>query len=86
MTFDSVRPLLDCSRDIRVAAAGQIDDLLAAIEGVAQERLEQPAAVRGGWRGGRGASEDVTTPVRDAPGSVGGAVKMRRKITGRTAR
>ena len=37
--FLSERPLLDCSRDIRLAAAGQVDLLLAAIESAAQERI-----------------------------------------------
>jgi hypothetical protein len=81
-----VRPLLDCSRDIRLAAAGQIDDLLAAIESAAQERITRLQQSVAADAAAVGASEVATRPAPHAPGSVAGAVKMRRKITGRTAR
>lgn len=82
----SVRPLLDCPRDIRLAAAGQIDELLAAIERAAQERISRLQQSVAADAAAVGTSGDATRPVSAAPGRVAGAVKMRRKITGRTVR
>lgn len=82
----SERPLLDSSRDIRLAAAGQIDDLLVAIEHAAQERiarLQQSMQTEVAAQRAPDGSVDVDSTTT---GRVGGRVATRRKVPGRMAR
>ena len=85
-TLSSERPLLDCSRDIRLAAATQIEKLLAALEQAAQKRIARlQQATRPAPAPAPDAQED-DTPALPRRRTASGAVTVRRTLTGRKAR